>query len=874
MYNINNNNPFGEWTGIMPLNENATPQEVDQYNKLFEEYCTDYVSEKEINEYMERLFRHDNVLNEFEERAWWGVSPLEWTKGLRFGSGKGGFNIFKPLKWLALPLLGGVVLLLAGLYKLLKEGKKQIAIARVKAWIEKLIVLADSGYKKTRNTKDSLFLIRQRYRRDILQGAVKVATSLGIDVEEKDTKPESVETSLNEAYQPDDQIIVENTVGCEQSEHFWALIRFKSTKTNLQIEYGFYKDEEGKVYVQKQYKNGENSYRIIPDDKQFDDSEDSKYRPIVEKIDNYLKEFNNNTKSKDAPEGALIKIIEDGKIEEYAKPGFELTENGINVAWQSPKQKENNDSQDLSSQENNLNNGESQKQDQETSTEDKETSTEDKDLDNTDVSEEETKETGETHTAVINNDTLLPDDSRVDWSLMNSVKASQWFGLKHKTTNFWKEAKSVGVVLDPNNPNNDPLRNCSLIISTVSNSLTLVASPGIAQQYASMLQKYVQFLSNIEVSDDNRNMERIGNTRQDNRFGKVPENEEIDYKRQNELYEMFKDDMKIFEQDSTKDAMVIQNLIQGMSTYNQNALNQYMINNKMNMNDLNANFLRTFDLITSLGQKLENLPRKENNKVNNIDGDKIDQYLAVALSKALSTTNFSEWQLHRNAYDQMIKFINELTKTVHTIIDSVAKKAEKMTTGGGAADTLVARLLRNEGDPKQNRSLHNLWDNIGVSKLQQRTIVHCEEIMTSPEMQYYLDMFLLTVPAIIKQQLGKGAFTANAKYEQKTEEEKPVEQNENTEKAAENVIHNAENDENVKRENNSEQENNTEQNENIDNVKQRANEALAGLESLGWARKESQEIISEILQKYPDMKSKDIIIAALHWDRNTHDMKK
>jgi hypothetical protein len=46
-----------------------------------------------------------------------------------------------------------------------------------------------------------------------------------------------------------------------------------------------------------------------------------------------------------------------------------------------------------------------------------------------------------------------------------------------------------------------------------------------------------------------------------------------------------------------------------------------------------------------------------------------------------------------------------------------------------------------------------LWNNLGVSKLQQRTIVHCQEIVASPEMQYYLDMFMITVPSIIKNKL-------------------------------------------------------------------------------------------------------------------------
>ena len=111
--------------------------------------------------------------------------------------------------------------------------------------------------------------------------------------------------------------------------------------------------------------------------------------------------------------------------------------------------------------------------------------------------------------------------------------------------------------------------------------------------------------------------------------------------------------------------------------------------------------------------------------------------------------------MHSDAYNQMMKFINELTKTVHTVIDSVAKKVEeKMSGSGNSFEQAVLRFVSSKPDAKQNRSLKNLWDNIGVNKLQQRTIVHCQEIDASPEMQYYLDMFMITVPSVIKSKLS------------------------------------------------------------------------------------------------------------------------
>ena len=587
MYKRPDNNPFGEWNKIPEPKANMSLNEQEEFDSLWKELCTEDISESETSNYLYKL--HEG----YAEQGWWGVSPFAWTEGFKIGS------IFKPLKWLALPLVGGVVLLLAGIWKLLKEGKKQIAIARVRAWIQKLVVTADSGLKKTRNTKDSLFLIRQRYRRDILQGAVKVATALGLgdQIEEKDTKPEEVETSVNESEVPE----------------------------------------------------------IDNDDQQ--DPQNGQQSP---------------------------------------------------VSHQSP--------------------------------------------------------------IAIPGQVKLPDDKRVDWSLMNSVKASQWFGLKHKTTNFWKEAKSVAVIEDQQG---DALRFCGLLVSQVSMSLTLIANQGVAQNYASIMNKYIETLSNIKTSDSAaRNSYSY---RDDRRFSSrgMSESEKTKYK-------MFEEDFKIFEASGTPgdNKQKISEWINdsGFVAYLKE-INQYnyVMNIIMTMRDKPEVEKSSFEFIKDLYDQysIKNVDDMMNDVGNEqqqqaqqtsqqdqqprpagIDSSNVDKYLIAALSKVLANTDYTQWNVHADAYKQMLKFIDELTKTVHTIIDSVAKKVEdKIGSSSNTFEQAVLRFISSKPDAKQNRSLKNLWDNIGVSKLQQRTIVHCQEIDASPEMQYYLDMFMITVPSIIKSKI-------------------------------------------------------------------------------------------------------------------------
>ena len=727
MYKRPDNNPFGEWNKIPEHKANMSLNEQEEFEHLWEELCTEDIPESEVTSYLEKL--NTNVLNEagYGEHGWFGVSPFAWTEGFRLNS------IFKPLKWLALPLIGGVVLLLAGIWKLLKEGKKQIAIAKVRAWIEKLVVVADSGLKKTRSTKDSLFLIRQRYRRDILQNAVKVATCLGIDIPEKDDKPQEVETSLNESAESlkEHNIIV---------GHVWKNV---ASGTEDWIHIHFYTDdptEEGK-FVNYWLLVEENQIKHVDletVDRSGKKLEGGDFQKVVQEMlsgTNYQK--------------YIVGPIESGKdLSDVIHEGDKLTYQGFEAEQKTEQTSDGQEQSDtMPGQEN----------------------------------QSEEAKTSKEHSIDLSSGGLLPDDSRVDWSLMNSIRASQWFGLKHKTTDFWKEAKSVAKV-NVSSAQGNPLRECGLITAYVSQSLTLVANSGVAQNYASIMNKYIETLSNVKTSDSAaRDSYRY---RDDRRFSSkgMSESERAKYK-------MFEEYFKIFEAAGTPgdNKQKISEWINdsGFVAYLKE-INQYnyVMNIIMTMRDKPEVEKSSFDFIKDLydqysiknvedmvndfgNEHQEQAQQTQQSKPAEIDSINVDQYLIAALSKVLANTDYTQWNVHADAYKQMLKFIDELTKSVHTVIDSVAKKVEeRLGTSQNTFEQAILRFVSSKPDAKQNRSLKNLWDNIGVSKLQQRTIVHCQEIDQSPEMQYYLDMFMITVPKIIKEKLGAMKAEGQNKEEQ------------------------------------------------------------------------------------------------------------
>ena len=166
---------------------------LEWFDNMMTECFSTEMNESEWIDYLEKVeaqYKKNNPYlfeDVYSEGKYWGISPFDWLKvnGHWFwqnpNGGKGLLGkIFSPIKWLMLALAGSLGLLLAGIYKLLKEGKKQLAILRIKKWLYKLFMLADKGIKQPRKNKTSLFLIARQSRRDILEIGCKLTQRAGM----------------------------------------------------------------------------------------------------------------------------------------------------------------------------------------------------------------------------------------------------------------------------------------------------------------------------------------------------------------------------------------------------------------------------------------------------------------------------------------------------------------------------------------------------------------------------------------------------------------------------------------------------------------------------------------------------------------------
>ena len=128
-------------------------------------------------------------------------------------------------------------------------------------------------------------------------------------------------------------------------------------------------------------------------------------------------------------------------------------------------------------------------------------------------------------------------------------------------------------------------------------------------------------------------------------------------------------------------------------------------------------------------------------------------YTFKAMQNIFTANPSSDFLVFVKTRDQMNNFLNELTKSVYVIIESVAKKARENSSfrgNGKAVDNMINGLLSSDGgDPKQNRSLRNLWDNSARPQLDSRAITRCQSIVTSPEFNYFLQMLTVSIPLCI-----------------------------------------------------------------------------------------------------------------------------
>ena len=335
-------------------------EDEQKYVDLTNEELQPYISR--IKEEYLRREGIDSYLNESDTYKY--LSPFDWVGSINLR------GIFAPVKWLAALLAGATALLLAGIIKALKEGKKQIAIARVRQWIKGLVVMADGGYKKSRRTKDSLFLIEARARRDILQAAVMSGYAAGLDIPEKNNEPANpVESAKNESIYLKglDGFLLENSTAF------------------LTVFYGG-----------NSYNSGD--FRALANALKNDGFNESNYKEAPIKvggvegpewgqrnIETFLGQYFTN--GQDSQENSRQGEQQNDQQKAYFKKKFDLAQQVQNT-------KEEQDVQNLMNASYNLSD-------------------------------------------------FLPDDSQVDWSLMQTLKKSSWFGLVKHKTNLWKDAQSV-----------------------------------------------------------------------------------------------------------------------------------------------------------------------------------------------------------------------------------------------------------------------------------------------------------------------------------------------------------------------------------------------------------------------------------------------
>lgn len=634
------------------LSKNASEKDIENYNKIAEE-CgyTAEVTEAEMQAFCDKLkpiyykkhpeYFHLNEGPTDPSGAWWGVDPWRWIPKIHLP------NLFAPLKWLAVPLAAGLGLLLAGLAKLFMLGKKAIAIARVRKWIESLAVLADSGYKKGRYNKDSLFLIRQRYRRDILQSAVKLGYAAGIDIPVKTDQPsvDTIESAKNE-----------NILDNQNKAVHEAYTTYSAPAPNF---------------------------------------------------------VSNNTSTS----------TNYSQNQTSGPSQFTSTNTDQVKASQQPKQP-----QMLKA---------------------KETPTQDR------------TEAGTINGQIIPSTDYLPDDDMIDWSLMSTIKQASWFGLKKKNVNFWKEAQSARrtwYIKD----DKTRLKYVSFLISSVSSALGQITNNTIAAKYSKYLndrianynsgnladtkagtanqaewstnQQPIQQYPKSRIIDTTDAAHAHDNQTSGNNFG-------MQYNSPREEYAKFK-----------------QALLE-----NANSEFDFLLENNTNTTNTNIG------IQTNIPQNQQN-QQQVNQQVQNYSAyDKngnwkrsLAQDTYGVMSQMFASSTYNLYNIYKLAYKTMNQFLQGLNNTVNVIIDQVAKVTQKINNG--QTESWILSWIRGDGDVKQNQSLKNLWGTVVMPQLSQRAVVQAQNIIDSPEMEYFFEMVAFTIPACITQALtGKKEQKINLK---------------------------------------------------------------------------------------------------------------
>ena len=852
-----------------------TVDEEQKYVDLTNEELQPYISR--IKEEYLRREGMDSYLNESD--TYMHLSPFDWVGSINLR------GIFAPVKWLAALLAGATALLLAGIIKALKEGKKQIAIARVRQWIKGLVVMADGGYKKSRRTKDSLFLIEARARRDILQAAVMSGYAAGLDIPEKNNEPANpVESAKNESiylkgldgfllenspafltvfyggnsYNSGDFRALANALkndGFNESNYKEAPIKVGGAEghewgqRNIEAFLGQYftngqdsqensqQGEQQNIQQDNQQGNNHqnnpnpsidvNSIQKLVYKNNFYDNTNAGVIALYNAMKNNGKDFNmvqigyttsenpnqpqlmdkqtqsfyakkaqnlvntqnmqsnqkeldfvencrefvyNNNSFPNTAEGItnLVKNLRndgyDLKNPESLPQITALGENGESVGLKGAdarnalksryenivKAREerlknilpshisgikygnetfNNTPQDIIRLFNKISSNADDIQSAElyiimNSGEEVLMNDQQKDYfkKKFDLAQQvqNTKEEQDVQNlmnASYNLSDFLPDDSQVDWSLMKTLKKSSWFGLVKHKTNLWKEAQSVyKMKLEDIKDENDRQKYITSLLTNVNAALSKITTPSIARNYANVINQFVtsvmkrstngtkQMMSRDNAANVGIKVGNHGNAYESSKYAKL-----------------FGEENALFETTANNTPRPQQN-----ASSNSNWIDQYA---EWKMNQQNREAELEYDEMKPL----------------------IDNTFK-AMQNIFTAIPSSDFLVFVKTRDQMNNFLNELTKSVYVIIESVAKKARdnnSFGSNGKGIDNMINGLLSSGGDPKQNRSLRNLWDNIARPQLDSRAITRCQSIVTSPEFNYFLQILTVSIPLCI-----------------------------------------------------------------------------------------------------------------------------
>ena len=855
--------------------------EEQKYVDLTNEELQPYISR--IKEEYLRREGMDSYLNESDTYKY--LSPFDWVGSINLR------GIFAPVKWLAALLAGTTALLIAGIIKAWKEGKKQIAIARVRQWIKGLVVMADGGYKKSRRTKDSLFLIEARARRDILQAAVMSGYAAGLDIPEKNNEPANpVESAKNESIYLKglDGFLLENSTafitvfyggnsynsgdfralanalkndGFNESNYKEAPIKvggvegpewgqrnietflgqyftngqdsqensqqgeqqnnqrdnhqgnnhqnnpnpsidvnsiqklvyknnfydntnagvialYNAMKNNgedfnmVQIGYTTSEnpnqpqlmDKQTQSFYAKKAQNLVNAQNMQSNQKELDFVENCRefiynnnsFPNTAEGITNLVKNLRNDGYDLKNPEslpqitalgengesvglkGADARNVLKSRYENIVKAREERLKNILPSHISGIKygnETFNNTPQDIirlfnkiSSNADNIQSAELyiiMNSGEEVLMNDQQKAYFKKkfDLAQQVQNTKEEQDVQNLMNASYNLSDFLPDDSQVDWSLMKTLKKSSWFGLVKHKTNLWKEAQSVyKMKLEDIKDENDRQKYIKSLLTNVNAALSKITTPSIARNYANVINQFVtsvmkrstngtkQMMSRDNAANVGIKVGNHGNAYESSKYAKL-----------------FREENALFEATANNTPRPQQNAFS-----NNNWIDQYA---EWKMNQQNREAELEYDDMKPL----------------------IDNTFK-AMQNIFTANPSSDFLVFVKTRDQMNNFLNELTKSVYVIIESVAKKARENNSFGGngkGIDNMINRLLSSDGDPKQNRSLRNLWDNIARPQLDSRAITRCQSIATSPEFNYFLQILTVSIPLCIMSMFTK-----------------------------------------------------------------------------------------------------------------------